>query len=62
VVKMIACLKRALELDGVISSAAVGRGTNALSDEQKKIFSDDYHALRDYARKRIDPAWQTAIE
>jgi dihydrodipicolinate synthase/N-acetylneuraminate lyase len=62
VTKMIACLKRALELDGVISSVAVGRGTNALADEQKKIFSDDYYALRDYARKRIDPTWQTAIE
>ncbi|HEY8460354.1 MAG TPA: dihydrodipicolinate synthase family protein [Blastocatellia bacterium] len=61
-VKMIACLKRALEIDGVISSAAVGRGTNALSDEQKKIFSDDYYALRDYARKRIDPIWQTTVD
>jgi dihydrodipicolinate synthase/N-acetylneuraminate lyase len=61
VVKMIACLKRALEIDGVISSAAVGRGTNALSNEQKKIFSEDYCALRDYAGKRIDPTWQTTM-
>ncbi|HEY6403596.1 MAG TPA: hypothetical protein VI479_19395, partial [Blastocatellia bacterium] len=60
VVKMIACLKRALELDGVISSAAVGRGTRALSDEQRKIFSDDYYALCDYARKRVDPIWRTS--
>jgi dihydrodipicolinate synthase/N-acetylneuraminate lyase len=62
VTPMIACLKHALELDGVISSVAVGRGTSALSDEQKKIFSDDYYALRDYARKRIDPIWQTAAD
>jgi dihydrodipicolinate synthase/N-acetylneuraminate lyase len=60
VMKTIACIKCALELDGVISSAAVGRGTKALSVEQKKIFSDDYYALRDYARKKIDPTWQTA--
>ena len=61
VTKMIACLKRALEIDGVISSAAVGRGTQALSEEQKKIFSGDYYTLRDYARKRIDPTWQTTM-
>jgi dihydrodipicolinate synthase/N-acetylneuraminate lyase len=61
-VKMIACLKRALELDGMISSAAVGRGTKALSDEQKTIFSDDYYALRDYARKKIDANWQTVAD
>jgi dihydrodipicolinate synthase/N-acetylneuraminate lyase len=61
VTKMIACLKRALEIDGVISSSAVGRGTNALSNEQMKIFCEDYYALRDYAGKRIDPTWQTTM-
>jgi len=61
VMKVIACVKYALELDGVISSVAVGRGTKALSEEQKKIFSDDYYALRDYARKRFDPIWQTTM-
>ncbi|HZF38131.1 MAG TPA: dihydrodipicolinate synthase family protein [Blastocatellia bacterium] len=62
VMKIIACIKRAIELDGVISSAAVGRGTKALSVEQKKIFCDDYYALRDYARKRIDLTWQTTSD
>jgi dihydrodipicolinate synthase/N-acetylneuraminate lyase len=62
VMKMIACIKCALELDGVISIAAVGRGTKAMSNEQKKIFCDCYHALRDYARKKIDPTWQTAAD
>jgi len=33
-----------------------------LSDEQKTIFSDDYYALRDYARKRIDANWQTIAD
>jgi dihydrodipicolinate synthase/N-acetylneuraminate lyase len=59
VMKTIACIKCALELDGVISSAAVGRGTRALSDEQKKTFSHNYHALCHYARKRIDANWRT---
>jgi len=59
--KTIACVKYALELDGVISSAAVRAGTKALVDEQKKSFSDNYHALRHYARKRIDMIWQTAV-
>jgi len=59
VMKTIACVKCALVLDGIISSAAVGRETRALSDEQRKIFCDDYCALRNYARKRIDPTWQT---
>jgi dihydrodipicolinate synthase/N-acetylneuraminate lyase len=60
VMKTIACIKCALELDGVIPSAAVGPGTKAMSDEQKKIFSDKYHALCHYAWKRIDPTWRTA--
>lgn len=60
--KTIACVKYALELDGVISSSAVGRGTKALSDDQRKIFSERYQALRDYARKRIDAIWQTVAD
>jgi dihydrodipicolinate synthase/N-acetylneuraminate lyase len=62
VMKIIACIKCALELDGVISSAAVGRGTRTLSDEQKKTFSDNYHALCHYARKRIDANWRTIAD
>jgi len=60
--KTIACVKYALELDGIISSATVGRGTKVLSDEQKKIFSDNCRELRHYARKRIDGIWQTAVD
>src|SRR5262245_40287353 len=62
VMKMIACIKCALEIDGVISSAAVARGTKALSVEQKKIFRDDYYALCENARMKIDPTWQTATD
>ncbi|MGH9846647.1 MAG: dihydrodipicolinate synthase family protein [Blastocatellia bacterium] len=59
VVKMIACLKYALELDGVIASSLVGKGTLPLSGEQKKIFEENYRAMREYAGNRIDPMWQT---
>jgi hypothetical protein len=36
--------------------------TRALSDEQKKTFSDNYHALRHCARKRIDVNWRTVAD
>jgi hypothetical protein len=62
VMKTIACIKLALELDGVISSAEVGRGTKAMSDEQKKIFSENYCDLRQYARKRIGSNWRTVVD
>ena len=62
VIKTIACIKCALELDGVISSAAVGRGTSPLSDEQKKTFIENYHALRHYERMRIDANWLTVAD
>jgi dihydrodipicolinate synthase/N-acetylneuraminate lyase len=58
-VKMIACLKYALELDGVIPSSQVGNGTASLTNEQKKIFEENYRALRDYARAKLDPLWQS---
>jgi dihydrodipicolinate synthase/N-acetylneuraminate lyase len=57
--KTIACVKHALELDGVISSISVGRGTKTLSPDQKKIFSDHYRALREYAESRVEKTWQT---
>ncbi len=59
VVKMIACLKYALELDGVIASSAVGKGTLPLTGEQKKVFEENYRTMREYARGKIDPMWQT---
>ncbi len=60
--KTIACLKFALEIDGVISSSAVGRGTKALSDEQKRIFNDNYQALREHVKSSIDAVWQTTVD
>ena len=57
--KTIACLKYALELDGVISSSEVGRGTRSLSDEQKKIFDQNYRELREDTQRSLDRLWQT---
>lgn len=58
--KTIACVKYALEVDGVIASSAVCSGTKALTAEQRAIFKDRYLALREYIKSRIDPLWQTA--
>ncbi len=58
--KTIACLKYALELDRVISNSLVGRGTKPLSNDEKKIFKENYFALRDYAKNKIDLLWQTS--
>lgn len=60
--KTIACVKYALELDGVIASSRVGTSTKALSGEQRKIFRDNYQSLRDYAKHRIDALWQTTVD
>ena len=57
--KMLACLKYALELDGVIASSFVCNGTPALTDEQKRIFSDAWLALRERVRQATNPLWQT---
>jgi dihydrodipicolinate synthase/N-acetylneuraminate lyase len=59
VVKMIAALKYALELDGVLGSSAVAAGTPTLSGEQKREFAENYRALREEMRNRIAPRWQT---
>ena len=57
--KAIACLKYALELDGVISTSQVGRGTKSLSDEQKQIFKENYRAFQEQSRNKTQSLWQT---
>jgi len=57
--KTIACVKYALEIDGVIASSTVGKGTRALTAEQKAIFEEGYLALREYIRRHTEPLWQT---
>jgi len=59
--KTIACLKYALELDGVISSGLVARGTKPLSTAQQQTFAEKYQALRERVRREVEPLWQTAL-
>jgi dihydrodipicolinate synthase/N-acetylneuraminate lyase len=58
--KMLACLKYALELDGVITSSLVCTGTKSLTEEEKQIFSAAWLALRESVQKKTKPLWQTA--
>ncbi len=55
--KLIACLKYALFLEGVITSPAVAPGTVPLTDEEKKIFAEKYHRLKEHIRSLSDPLW-----
>ncbi len=57
--KMLACLKYALELDGVIASSVVCAGTQALTEEQQRVFSDAWLALQERVRQMTKPLWQT---
>jgi len=55
--KTVACIKYGLFLDGIIRSPLVARGTPALADEQKKIFSERYRKLNEQIRATTDPLW-----
>ena len=57
--KMLAGLKYALELDGVITSSHVVNGTPALTEEEKAVFRDRYAALRAAIHDSTNPVWQT---
>jgi dihydrodipicolinate synthase/N-acetylneuraminate lyase len=60
--KLIACLKYALHLDGVISSPAVAKGTPALADGEKRIFAEKYKRLKDQIQTATDPLWVSRWE
>lgn len=57
--KMLACLKYALELEDVITSSFVCAGTQALTEEQKQIFSAAWFALRERVGRETRRLWQT---
>ena len=57
--KMLACLKYALELDGVISSSHVCPGTHALSWDEKQTFIEAWGALQEQVQQTTKPWWQT---
>jgi hypothetical protein len=60
--RTIACLKRALYLDGVISTAAVARGTPALEPPDEGRFDARYAAVRETSREKLGPPWVTVVE
>jgi dihydrodipicolinate synthase/N-acetylneuraminate lyase len=55
----IACLKRALYSDGVISSAVVADRTPALDAEEARRFDARYQAVRETARAQLGAPWVT---
>ncbi|MEP7272274.1 MAG: dihydrodipicolinate synthase family protein [Acidobacteriota bacterium] len=57
--KSIACLKYALEVDGVITSSAVAPGTKSLSETQKEKFKTDYQRLKQRIAQQSAPMWCT---
>ena len=59
--RTIACLKRALYHDGVISSASVAAGTPVLDEPDADRFDVRYEAVREAARARLGAPWVTVV-
>jgi dihydrodipicolinate synthase/N-acetylneuraminate lyase len=59
--RTIACLKRALLREGVISSAAVAAGTPALGAPDADRFDARYEAVRETARAQLGAPWVTVV-
>jgi dihydrodipicolinate synthase/N-acetylneuraminate lyase len=57
--KMIACLKHAVKIDGVIESDRVAAGTPALTEEQKKYFASRYGQIKEGLRRDTADGWLT---
>jgi dihydrodipicolinate synthase/N-acetylneuraminate lyase len=55
--KIIACLKYALKLDGVISSDRVAEGTQALAEKERLEFADRYKKIKDGLQELTDDVW-----
>ncbi len=59
--RTIACLKRALMRDGIISSAAVAPGTPALGAPDADRFDACYEGVREKVRAQLGPPWVTVV-
>lgn len=57
--RSIACMKRALMLQGVIHSDAVAAGTPALSRPDAERFDAVFEGVRGLAREKLTPTWVT---
>jgi len=55
--KIIACLKAALKLDGVIISDRVAEGTPALDDNERREFADRYTRIKKSLAETTDRIW-----
>jgi dihydrodipicolinate synthase/N-acetylneuraminate lyase len=55
--KIIACLKYAMKLDGVIASDNVAEGTHSLTEEERRQFASRYHKIKDGLEATTDPVW-----
>lgn len=55
--KMLACLKLALKLDGVIDSDRVGDGTPALTEDERRAFAERYAAVKARLAEATDALW-----
>jgi dihydrodipicolinate synthase/N-acetylneuraminate lyase len=55
----LACLKRALVCDGIVSSACVAPGTSALPPDEIARFDDAYAAVKAMAAREIGEPWIT---
>ena len=55
--KMIACLKEALRIEGVIESASVAAGTPSLTRDEAEVFAQRYRRLKELLAGSTDPTW-----
>ncbi len=55
--KMIACLKHALRLDGVITSDLVAEGTRSLDADERLEFGRRYEGIKKNLTGQTDPVW-----
>lgn len=60
--RAVACMKRALLRDGVISSDAVAEGTPALARPDAERFDEVYERVRALARELLEPPWVTRAD
>ena len=60
--KMIACIKHAMKLEGVISSDRVAAGTPALDEGQRADFAKRYRAARGQLAGATDPLWSSRVQ
>ena len=55
--KMIACLKHALKLDGVINSDLVAEGTRSLDEDERREFARRLTRIKQHLASATDPVW-----